>query len=260
MTRICLIHWNAGERAEHCARFQQAGFFILDEIKPGPRFLKELEKQAPDAVVIDLSRLPSQGRDLAVMVRSREGTRRIPIVFVGGESTKVEAIRQLLPDAWYTEWEISNQVIQKAIGSKNKDFAAKESVFAAYAGKPLAEKLGIKPGFHVSLINAPEDVWRLLEECPEGVVLSKNADASMDLYIWFMGSQIELQNSLDKIVTLGRNAPSWIAWAKKGSGISTDLTQNTVRKAAMDVGMVDYKICSINERWSGLLFKWRGLS
>ena len=53
-------------------------------------------------------------------------------------------------------------------------------------------------------------------------------------------------------------APVWIAWPKKASAIDSDLTQQIVRKAGMDVGMVDYKVCSIDQDWSGLLFTWRG--
>lgn len=258
MMRICLIHWNAEERVNKCARLQGGGFFILDEIKPGPQFLRELEKQAPDAMVIDLSRLPSQGRDLGVMVRSREGTRRIPIVFIGGEVAKVDAIQQLLPDACYTDWEAAFQEIQKAIESENKDFAAQRSVFSAYAGKPLSEKLGIKPGYHVSIINAPGEVWGLLKEGSVGAAFSNQANTGPDLFLWFMSSTNELENSLEQIVTHVKTAPGWIAWPKKGSGIQTDLTQNIVRQKAMSAGMVDYKICSIDENWSGLLFTWRG--
>ena len=93
MQVIRLIHWNAGEAAERAGRLRTAGFEVNHELPGGASFLKDLGLDPPAAIAIDLSRLPSQGRDLALMIRKRKDTRGIPLVFVGGEPEKVERVR-----------------------------------------------------------------------------------------------------------------------------------------------------------------------
>lgn len=87
--RVRFVHWNQEEAEAKAQRFEQAGSEVDCDIPSGSDFFKELEKEGFAALVIDLSRIPSQGRDLAVAVRRRKSTRRIPILFVGGKPTKV---------------------------------------------------------------------------------------------------------------------------------------------------------------------------
>ncbi len=102
--RIRLIHWNAAEAQEKISRLQGAGYEV--DFEPfTPDLLRQLVKDLPAAVVIDLSRLPSQGRDVAVRLRIQKPTRQVPILFVGGDPEKTERIRKLLPDAFYGSWD-----------------------------------------------------------------------------------------------------------------------------------------------------------
>lgn len=256
--RICLMHWNEKERLERISRLSIEGIEVLDGITAGPQFAKVLEAAKPDAVVIDLSRLPSQGRDLGVMIRARAGTRQIPIVFVEGVEDKVAAIHGLLPDEEYTTWAELLPALMRAVDAKGKIFLPQSSVFAAYSQKPLAAKLGIKPGGRVCLIGEPVNLLGGSESLPEGVKIIDDVVSDADLYIWCLRSQTELSSKLALIKANVQHAPTWVGWPKKTADIKSDLNQAIVREQCMAVGMVDYKICSINEQWSALRFAWRG--
>ena len=256
--RVCLLHWNEKERLERVSQLALEGVEVLGGLNAGPQFTKGLETARPDAVVIDLSRLPSQGRDLGVMIRARAGTRQIPIVFVEGVEEKVTAIRGLLPDAEFTHWAQIMPALKRAVNAKDKPFLAQPSVFAAYSQKPLATKLGIKPGSRVCLIGEPESLLGGSEALPAGVSVITEVVDDADLYLWCLNSQAELSDNLALIKAHVKHAPSWVGWPKTAAGIGSDLNQGVVREQCMAVGMVDYKICSINEKWSALLFKWRG--
>jgi len=211
-----------------------------------------------DAVVIDLSRIPSQGRDLAIAMRLRKGTRQIPIVFLSGDPSKVQKIRPMLPDAEYAQWDDVVPTLMRAIAADMKDFVVPESAFAAYAGKSLADKLGIKAGTRTALIRAPSELAELLQELPPGASLTEGPDEGADLMIWFMHSVEQLRGNIGPITAGTRRRQVWIAWPKKGSDCEGDLSEKVVRETGISAGMVDYKICSIDRNWSALRFAWRG--
>ena len=145
-TSIRLIHWNAAEAVERAERLRALGYSVDDAAPNPPNLIKELAQRPPAALVIDLSRLPSQGRDVGVLLRQRKATRSVPLVFVGGEPEKVAGIRALLPDAIYTEWEAIATALPEAIAHPPQNPIALASAFDGYAGKPLVVKLGIRPG------------------------------------------------------------------------------------------------------------------
>jgi len=260
MTLIRLIHWKAEEALEKARMLEEAGFEVCSDLPAGSRFFKELEVQKPDAIVIDLSRIPSAGRDVALTIRTRKSIRYIPILFVGGDDARVEQVRGLLPDATFTCWENVADALNQAIEAGVENAVVPESVFAAYTGKPLAVKLGIKAGSRVAHISSPGGFVEALGELPNEVVLMTTLDGKVDLVVWFVRSQVQFDADLAAIVGAAKKAPTWIAWPKKGSPDELDLTQQIVRKIAMSAGLVDYKICSINDSWSALLFTWRGIA
>jgi CheY-like chemotaxis protein len=260
MSTIRFIHWKKEEAIPKARILKDAGFEVRSDPPAGPRFLQELESQDPDAVVIDLSRIPSQGRDIAVSIRRRKGTRHIPIVFVGGDPAKVERIKGLLPDAGYGSWDDVIATVEQAIEAGVEDPVVPDSAFAAYTGKPLADKLGIRAGSRVAYIRSPSEFVATLGELPPDVVLADDVMDHADLIIWFARSAEQLGEDLEAIADASKAAPVWIAWPKKGSANEADLTQVLVRKTAMAAGMVDYKICSIDRNWSALLFTWRGIA
>jgi DNA-binding NarL/FixJ family response regulator len=145
MKTVRLIHWNDAEAKERAGRVKEAGYDVSCELPRGPQFLRDLRAHSPVAVLIDLSRLPSQGRDLAVAIRHQKSTRHIPLVFVDGDPEKVAKIKNVLPDAVYTSWGRLKDSLKQAIARAPGEPVAPQSVFSGYSGTPLAKKLGIKP-------------------------------------------------------------------------------------------------------------------
>ena len=256
MARIRLIHWNAEEAQKRARRLEALGYLVDWTSPQGRSFLRELTDRPPDAVVIDLSRLPSQGRDMGVLIRQRKSTRDIPLVFVAGDAEKVARVRGLLPDATYADWEEVGKAIASAISEQPDEPVSPSSAFAAYSGTPLLKKLGIVADMTVGLVEAPPGFLRTLGDLPEGVALKREALDGCDLLIWFVRSTQDLVAMADMIDTMGRSR-MWIAWPKKASGVVSDLSQQIVRDAGLAAGLVDYKVCSIDATWSGLLFTKR---
>ncbi len=257
MERVQLIHWNSDEARERAQRLAAAGYEVDHEISGGSAFVREMGQNPPAAVVIDLARLPSQGRDLALLLRKTKATRDVPLVFIGGPPEKVTRIQELLPDATYASWERIGDAVAEAIANPPVDPVTPESQFAAYVGKSLVEKLGIGADSVVGLVAAPRGFKETLGALPEGAQLREGASGDCDLFIWFVRSRAALEEGVQEMVDLAEHGPVWIAWPKKASRMATDLTQQQVREMGLDAGLVDYKICAIDKTWSGLLFTRR---
>jgi hypothetical protein len=256
MSRIRLICWNQNEAREGAEKIKSIEYVV--EFEPFEKeTMKKLREKPPDALVIDLGRIPSQGRDLALLFRKGKSTRYIPLVFVGGDPDKIGRISKLLPDASYANWEDIHRVLRETIASPPADPVVPESTFQAYTTTPLTKKLGIKMGMTVLLINAPPGFEDKLEDLPNSVKIIRNKEVENDLVIWFAKSREELEGGVDAIRKLAGKGGLWIAWPKKAAGQETDLTQNVVREVGLASGLVDYKVSSINDIWSGLRFARR---
>jgi hypothetical protein len=130
---------------------------------------------------------------------------------------------------------------------------------AGYSGTPLAKKLGIKEAFRVGLVNPPRGFQKELKDLPRGVKISSGSlPKPIDLIILFADSQRTLKMEFPRFARkLTANGMLWIAWPKKGSGVTTDLSDNSVRQIGLDAGLVDVKVCAVNDIWSGLKFVYR---
>jgi hypothetical protein len=128
---------------------------------------------------------------------------------------------------------------------------------AGYSGTPLPKKLGIKDRSTVALANAPADFTATLGALPAGATLHANPRGRRDLTVWFVRSLKELRAAIPKLVTAAKQGGVWIAWPKKASGIATDVSETEVRALGLAAGLVDHKICAIDQTWSGLRFALR---
>lgn len=244
------------EARRHAQALDAAGYLVRYE-PPGPALLHDLRRRPPAALVINLSRLPSQGRDLAVAIRHHAATRLVPIVFVDGDPEKVAKIRALIPDAVYTTWSRVRKSLRQAIARPPAHPVAFKSVFGAYAKTPLARKLGIVDARDVALVDAPNGFENLLAPLPRGTSLRRHLRGKPDLTVWFVTTRKQLERRID---TLSRHAVRgglWIAWPKKGSQRASDLTQSAVRKVGETAGLVDFKVAAFDETWTGLRFTRR---
>lgn len=255
-TRVRLIHWKPEEARAEVDALQRAGYEV-DAAPLTPASLRTLRERPPDVVLIDLSRLPMQGRDAALVWRQSRATRGIPVVFVGGEPDKVARVRACLPDATYTSWPRARSAIRAAMAHPPANPMAPESRLAGYSGTPLPRKLGIKAGTKVALVNAPRNFEAVLGELPADVVVTRRAAAKRDMTLLFVTTDVELALRLPTVSPAHPDERLWICWPKKVGSAPVRITQATVRAQGLAAGLVDYKICAIDPTWSGLLFSRR---
>jgi hypothetical protein len=126
---------------------------------------------------------------------------------------------------------------------------------AGYSGTPLPKKLGIKDGTRVGLVAAPEAFIRTLGALPAGAIVQVDLAGRQpfDVIVAFFTSRTALERRLESIRRrLASAGGLWIAWPKKASGVATDITEDVVRAIALPTGLVDNKVCAIDDTWSGL--------
>jgi hypothetical protein len=124
---------------------------------------------------------------------------------------------------------------------------------AGYSGTPLAKKLGIKPGSRVHLVDAPREFRPLLAPIPAGVVFVPRVSAATDIVHLFVTRKARLASRLAALRPAIRpDAAIWVSWPKKAARVATDVTEDVVRDAALPMGLVDVKVCAIDDVWSGL--------
>jgi len=126
---------------------------------------------------------------------------------------------------------------------------------AGYSKTPLAKKLGIKEGFIIRLVNAPENYFDLLTDMPENVRITDSTKEKKNLIHFFTKEMSELNKILPKLKReILPDGSIWLSWPKKSSGVQTDVTENLIRNTGLQSGLVDIKICAVDETWSGLKF------
>jgi hypothetical protein len=129
---------------------------------------------------------------------------------------------------------------------------------AGYSGTPLARKLGIGPGAAVALLGAPDGFEATLEGLPAGVTLRRQARGKADVVVSFHTARADLEARVPVLLrVLAVDGGLWIAWPKKAAKVPTDITEQTVRDVFLPLGLVDNKVCAIDEVWSGLRVVWR---
>ena len=129
---------------------------------------------------------------------------------------------------------------------------------AGYSGTPLAQKLGIKEGASVALVGAPAGFPDLLAGLPGAVTLRSRAAGTNDVLVAFHTKRAALEKQVPSLLkALAVDGGLWIAWPKRASGVATDITEDTVRAVFLPLGLVDNKVCAIDDVWSGLRVVWR---
>ena len=124
---------------------------------------------------------------------------------------------------------------------------------SGYSGAPLAKKLGIKPGFNVALINAPDHYLNLFTDMPGDIAFVDASADQIDLIHFFTKQKEEYNSLLPNLKKrIKSNGIIWISWPKKASKVITDITEDTIRNYALQIGLVDIKVCAVDEIWSGL--------
>lgn len=254
MKTIRLIHWNEDEGLERQQQLEALGYDVDFDFGDGPFVVRAMKAGTPDAVVVDLSRLPSHGREVGRVLRGSKTRRHVPLVFVDGAPEKVAPTRALLPDATYTTWGRVKTALPKALARPVTDPIVPGDIMSA---KPTVAKLGVKPGHTVAVFGSPKGFVDTLKPLPPGTTFTARSGRSADLFLCFVRSARELSAHLATLSNAVDRQTLWIIWPKKSSGVRSDLNGNIVRETGLAAGWVDFKVCSVDATWSGLAFKRR---
>ena len=249
MPRVRLFHWRA-EEAQTLVAALRAGGYTVDY--PSDRadgsFRKLREGPLPAAIVIDLTRLPSHGRHVAAEIRATKSIRHIPIVFVDGDPEKSS---------------VSGRIFRMLYTSRSRLVSALKRVkpladpvapprMMDRTDRTTAEKLGIKAGGRVALIDPPADYLRVLGKLPKDASVEEEPEETLPLTLWFVRDPDGYAAALPDMRRRATKTRIWVIYPKGRP--ASGLTQGFIREAALSVGLVDYKVCSVNDVWTGLLF------
>jgi hypothetical protein len=251
MPRVRLFHWKAKEAGPLVAKLHAAGYEVMHNAETQSPSVREIKESGAVAVVIDLSRMPSHGKYVGAWLRGSKSTRHIPLVFVGGEAEKVAAIKKQMPDAVYASVTGVGAALKKAIRNPLADPVVPRQMMETAPGRTAAQKMGIREGNVVGLIDPPVDYLKVIGDLPEGVVMEEDSQQACPITIWFVHDVGEYEAALPSRRVLAARSRLWIVWQK---GRRDGLNGNFVRERALAMGLVDYKICSLDGVWSGMVF------
>lgn len=246
MLRLRLIHWNAAEAARYLALLNKSGHRVEYNHEFSPQQMRDWRSSPPDAFVIDLSRLPSHGREIAIALRQMKDMRGIPLVFCEGEKEKIAKTKEWLPDALYCSLAGLPAALRKlkALG----DPVVPKAMMDRYTGRTTAQKLGVKDGAQVCAIDPPRDLGAIL-----GRAALLETPARATVILLFATEPLAMQKQLSDLRVFAEKAKLWVCW-KKGKQAENGVTEKLVRDTGLALGLVDYKICSLSSVWSGLCF------
>jgi hypothetical protein len=247
MSRVLVIHWDPVEAGSLCDRVRRDGFEASPYPCRGATGFRSISENPPDAIVIDLMRMPSYGRVMGALLRERKSTRTIPLVFVRGDPEKAQRVRELLPDAVFTDLLKVGAAIGRAIRQ-----APAQPLAPQASAIPLLRKLRIREGAVVALLHTPEGFEARLGALPEGVrIQTRTQDA--DVIVVFVKSAAALGRELPSLASEMRKGRTlWLVWPKKSGALAGNLTMPAIREMCVGVGLVDYKVCAVDETWSGM--------
>jgi CheY-like chemotaxis protein len=243
--RIVVIHYDPAEAASLASRVSREGFEAEGSPVRGGAIFRQVRDHPPDAILIDLMRMPSYGRWAGVMLREQKGTRRIPLVFLEGDPAKTRMVRRMLPDAVYTTLAKAGDALRQAIGSPPG-----EPVVPSPLEIPAAHKLRIGKDSVVGLVNGPAgfDLGKL----PAGAKVQAKA-AGANVILVFVKSAAGLGRALPGIAKeMEAGRKWWILWPKKASGTSSDLSMPRIFEMCTPYGLAAHKLCAVDETWSAL--------
>lgn len=254
MPRVRLLHWNSQEAERHIAILQRSHHSVEYDEQFRPALMKCWRESPPGAFVIDLSRLPSQGREIAVALRQSPRTRKVPIVFCGGAEEKVSAVRSVLPDAAYCSVETLAATLRKTLLEPPADPVKPALMMERYKDRTAAQKLGIAPSSVVALIDPPSHALKILGQLPPDVEIVEEWTPQVSVMLCFLHHPHSVAATLTEVRQRASESKLWMLWRKGGSAARGDVTEGIVREYALKLGLVDYKICSVDSVWTAMLF------
>ncbi len=250
MKRVGLVHWKVEEARPLIELLERAGYEVHYGNAQRPIRVSELKKLDAHAAVVDLSRLPSQGKYWAAELR-QTSLKQLPIVFVDCAAERVDAVRAAIPDAEYVVRKDLLAALKRAKAVANP--VQPERLMAS--SRSAALKMGVKPGSRVGVYDAPRGYAKVLGALPEGAVLDEAPEEIAPVTVWFVTDPDTYLARLREMKKVAAKSKLWVVYPKQQKGkAGVGITQFTVREAAIKVGLVDYKVCSVDETWTGFAF------
>jgi hypothetical protein len=243
--RVLVIHRKPEIAAERARRLCCDGLDASAYPAVGPAAFRTIRANPPDAILIDLTELPSYGRVMGALLREQKATRGIPLVFLKGDPEKAQRVRELLPDAAFAVWPDVAPAILRAIRRAPREPSAPQSLPVS-----LARKLRIREGSVVALLHAPPEIGKILGPLPKGVRL-RNEIGDAGLILFFVKSAAALSRALPALAAgMQPGRTLWVCWPKRTSPERCDLTPNLIREMASFHNLVDSKLCAMDKTWS----------
>jgi len=259
MARIYLVHWHESELHDLAAPLLALGHDVHGHFAPNKP--PSWEGFVVDVAAVSLERLPAHGREIADWIWSAKKRRHVPVVFVGGKPEKVAETKTRYPHAIFCAVAELGPVIEEVANGRLA--AATESLMksAEFAKRPsatpLAKKLGVVAGSRFALVDAPQGFLGTLA-APDGAIRKKDATPECDVVVLFARDAGRLSKSLKETRSrVGPKSSLWLAWPKRTSSLASDLSDEVVRQMGLRSGLVDVKVCAIDDDWSGLKFMVR---
>ncbi|MDP9054599.1 MAG: hypothetical protein M3N93_09905 [Acidobacteriota bacterium] len=255
MARVRIVHWKESHAAPLVEACRACGVEAEYDAVPFQQLAKMIRSSLPDALVIDLTCLPGQGREAAVYLRRTKYARHLPLVFVDGDIEKVKKVKEQLPDATFTTRLRLCPKLSAALRNRVADPVLPPPMEARFALRTVAQKLGIKPGSRAAVIEAPRNYAAVIGELPAGAELVEDPASSCAVTLCFVEAPGVLKDLLSRTAKLANRTKLWILWRKGGAGEPMlKLTPKLIREAGIEAGLVDYKICGANAQWSAMAF------
>jgi hypothetical protein len=262
-----LICWNEADASARATSLERAGYRVIaDPPENSGGMVRYFRELAPDAVVIDLDRLPSHGRELGLSLRASKSTSHLRLIFAGGLPAKIELVRAAIPDAIFTPWNTGvPTAIERAIAQPDPPRLPSREPSRKTGPGSLERKLDIKPHVHFVIVSATrsDSAWlnELLTSVPEGAIRQRRTDATTTLALFPVATRRDLMRAFEQArASLPPKASFWIVHPKQTSPLAADFNQDDVREAGLAHGFVDYKVCAVDKDWSALKFARRGVT
>lgn len=241
--RVVVVHYEVGEAAGLAARLRRDGIDAEAYPYVGAAGLRELRARPPDAVLIDLMRMPSYGRAIGSLLRAQKATRSIPLVFLEGDPEKTALTKRAMPDAAYTTVPKMAAALRKAV-----ERPPSEPVVPDTSAAPLASKLRIKPGDRVGIVGAPEGFE--IAGLPEGAS-ARSGSRDGDVVLVFVKTAAGLGREIRAIAKSSRRM-FWVAWPKRSSGAGANFSLTQIHEACAAEGLVGFMTCAVDRTWSAV--------
>ena len=247
MPRVLVMNHYREDAAATAERIRRHGLDAEVYSALGTRGFPSIRANPPDAIVLDLTRMPSWARAIGALLREGKGTRMIPLVFIQGDPEKTRRARELLPDAVFTTSAKLGEAIGRAIRNQPAD-----PMKPRPSQKALLSKLCVKEGTALAVLNAPEGFFDKLGPLPEAASIAPEPSQA-SVILLFVRSVAFLGRNLPRWAReLRRGQTLWLIWPKTSSKSRTDLTMPRIVALCSSLNLAGYKVCAVDEVWSGL--------